>query len=152
VSEPAGSEENCNRADINARMAAWAPAVPDVSALTPVPPAAWMTPISAGGASLALDGVTGALGALTLAGTPWADARSNHTLGAFVYKTYTDADYATQGSFCCWGVGGRQAGGQPNSTVSSPRTSWIRGGRAPIEPSAYAWAIICRRTPTMFPP
>jgi hypothetical protein len=121
--------------DIAARMAAWAPAVPDVSALTPVPPSAWAAPVAASGVTLALDGVTGALGALTMAGTAWADAASNLTLGTFVYRTFTDADYATQGSYCCWGVAGRQAGGQPNATTSSPAIAAVWASPAGAAPA-----------------
>jgi hypothetical protein len=119
-------------ADINARMAAWAPAVPDVSGLTPVPQASWTAPLAVGGASIALDGVTGALGALTLAGTQWASAATNNTLAAYEYRTFTDANYATQGGYCCWGVGGRQAGGQPNETVSVPAIASVWSGPATL--------------------
>ena len=125
-------------AAIASRVAALAPALPDVAALVAVPPAAWAAPITvppgaAGGApvTIGLPAATGALATLVLGGAAWADA--GHTLGALTYKTYDDADLATQGAFCCFGHAGRQAAAQPNSTSSVPALTgvWLDSATAP---------------------
>jgi len=112
-------------AEIAARMAALVPAAPDVAGLTPVPAAAWATPVTVrlpggGAVTVGFDGVTGALATLVTAdGRVWADGATGHVLGQYVYRTYNDTDYAAQGT-CCYGEGGRQAAANPQRTVTSP--------------------------------
>lgn len=129
-------------ANITARIAALAPAAPDVSGLVPVAPASWGAPISvpvAGGGPavrLGLDAATGALATLNLAGEDWADADS--LLGLLTYKTFDDSDLATQGSYCCWGHGDRQAAARPNSTATAPTLTgvWLDSASAPRQITA----------------
>ena len=52
-----------------------------------------------------------------MAGVAWAGGGA--TLGALSYRTFDDADLATQAGFCCFGAAGRQAAARPNSTVSA---------------------------------
>ena len=77
-------------ANITARMAAIAPAVPDVSQLTPVDQGDWATAVSittpGGALTLGFDGTTGAFTTFNLAGVDWAD--EGHLLAQYIYKTY----------------------------------------------------------------
>jgi hypothetical protein len=118
-------------ASITARVASLTPVLPNVTALVPVEPSLWATPITVGAATIGLDAATGALATLVLAGEAWADA--SHLLGALSYRTYDDVDLATQGSFCCFGAGGRQAAASPNSTRSSTTLVgvWLDSATAP---------------------
>ena len=123
-------------ANITARVAALVPSAPDVSRLVPVAPAQWAAPITvslAGGGSvqLGLDAASGALATLVLAGEAWADTA--HLLGALTYRTFDDADLATQGAYCCFGHDARQAAARPNSSAT-PTTLlgvWLDSAAAP---------------------
>ena len=122
---------------IAARVADLTPKVPDVSSLTAVPPAQWgdaiSVPVAGGGPAvqIGLDAATGALTTLVLAGEAWADAA--HPMGALAYRTFNDADLATQGSYCCWGHDARQAAARPNSTSSSTTLAgvWVDSATSP---------------------
>ena len=123
-------------ATIAARTAALTPVRPDVAALVPVPAAQWATPITVATAAgppvaIGLHPATGALATLVLGGVAWADAA--HVLGALTYKTFDDADLATQGAFCCFGHAGRQAAARPNSTASAALLTgvWLVSASAP---------------------
>jgi hypothetical protein len=104
---------------VTARIAALAPAVPDVSQLVAVDQADWSTAvsISVNGYSLTLgfDGVTGAFSTLNMAGVDWADAQ--HLIGQYYYRTYNDTDYAANPT-CCYGEGGRQKATNAQQTLS----------------------------------
>jgi hypothetical protein len=122
--------------DINNRMAALQPAVPDISKSVSLPQAAWATPITFKTSSgktvvLGLDGKTGALATVNMAGVSWADA--SHLVGQFVYQTYSDPDYATQKGYCCWGHSGRQAAANPQTTTTTPQLFgvWIDSSTNP---------------------
>ncbi len=121
-------------AAITARMAALVPAVPDVSGYTAVAPGDWAQPLSlgSGGITLALDGTTGAITRLVMAGQAWAD--DAHALGRYIYKTFTDADYAANPT-CCYGEAGRQSIANPNRTVTSPQMvgMWVDAPAAPTK-------------------
>jgi hypothetical protein len=135
-------------AALSARVAALTPARPNVTDLVPVPKASWGAPVTLEGGGLpvvlALDAATGALGALALGGRQWADAAS--PLGALEYRTFDDADLATQGGACCWGAAGRQAAANPNSTASATQLVglWADSAGAPTALTALlalpAWA------------
>lgn len=120
-------------ANITARLAALVPAVPDVSALVSVPPAAWATPISAttpgGAVTLGLDGTTGAFTKVMLAGRDWASA--TNPMGLYIYKTFSDADYAAQRT-CCYGEANRQKVANPQDTTTSPTMTgmWVDSATA----------------------
>ena len=128
-------EDHPLRQDIQNRMNALVPAVPNTNNLIAVPSNQWTNPITMntanGVVTLGLDGITGGLSTLIMNTIPWAD--NQHVLGQFVYKTFDDNDYATQQGFCCWGVGGRQSGANPNSTTTSPTISnvWTDSTTAP---------------------
>ena len=121
-------------ANITARIAALAPAVPDVSQLTPVDQSEWATAVqitTPGGAlTLGFDGTTGAFSTFNLAGVDWADA--THLVAQYVYKTYNDTDYAANPT-CCYGEGGRQKAADPQQTATAPTMTglWVDDENAP---------------------
>jgi hypothetical protein len=104
---------------INDRMAALVPAVPSTAGMTSLPSTAWSAPLTllGGSVTLGLDGVTGAITRLNMAGEEWADA--THPLGQYIYKTFNDSDYRANPT-CCYGEGGRQSIANPNRTTTSP--------------------------------
>jgi hypothetical protein len=120
-------------ANISARIAALAPAVPSLAGMTALPAASWATSMAlAGGAGITLgfDGVTGAITRLRMAGAEWAD--SAHALARYVYKTFNDTDYSANPT-CCYGERNRQAVANPNRTVTSPTMTglWVDDAAAP---------------------
>ena len=121
-------------ANISAAVAMLAPAVPDVSALTPVDAGDWATPVTVttpgGAVTLGFDGATCALTTATLAGVAWADAA--HPLAQYRYETYNDTDYAANPT-CCYGEGQRQKIANPNRTATSPTMTglWVDDEAAP---------------------
>ena len=115
-------------------MAALVPAVPDVSGLVAVAPAAWATPFTVttpgGVVTVGLDGTTGALTKVTLAGVDWASSAA--PLGQYIYRTFTDADYDAQHT-CCYGEANRQKVANPQETATVPTMTgvWVDDAAAP---------------------
>ena len=120
-------------ADIAARMAALAPALPSTAGLAAIDRSAWAAPLTfagGGGVTLAFDGATGAITRLTLGGAQWAD--DAHPLARYIYRTFNDSDYAANPT-CCYGEGNRQRIANPNRTTTSPTMTglWADDAAAP---------------------
>jgi hypothetical protein len=120
-------------ADITARMAALAPAVPSTAGLTAIARSAWAAPLTfagGGGVTLAFDGATGAITRLGMAGAQWAD--DAHPLARYVYRTFNDSDYAANPT-CCYGEANRQRLAAPNRSATSPTMTglWADAPAAP---------------------
>ena len=111
-------------ANISSRMAALAPLRPNTQGMVSIPVGQWSTPFQlAGGAiTLGLDGTTGAITKLLMAGVDWAD--EDHALARYIYKTFNDTDYS-ENPTCCYGEGGRQKIANPNRTVTFPTMSGL---------------------------